>query len=43
MQIYAPFPMESTFLGYRYMTCAFRPVIPYAEQGDLTKTEDMVW
>jgi len=30
MQIYAPFPMESTCSGYRYTMCAFSPVIPYA-------------
>ena len=30
MQMYAPFPMESTYLGYRYTTCAFSPVTPYA-------------
>jgi len=29
MQIYAPFPMESTYLGYRCTTFAFSPVIPY--------------
>jgi hypothetical protein len=30
MQIYASFPMVSTYIGYRYTTCAFSPVIPYA-------------
>jgi hypothetical protein len=42
MQINAPFPMQSTHLGYRYTMYAFNPVISYAGRLNLIRAHALV-